>query len=204
MGKRSSLSRLHLVPPAIPALGGGEAPPGEPGKACSSSIEGPAPAEEAPLRPPRLRVFAGFRVRPGPAPSRAASAPASAPPPTRVRLGLRPLALPPACAPGPVACPAFVSSQLGSWAPSGVRYLCCELGTVWGSLSEPRPVSAGLPGKVQVGGAGSPAGSWGPAFAGPISSASSSRGGASRSSLPCSGRLPGPTVGICRTSDQRW
>ena len=130
--KRSSLSRLHLVPPAIPALGGGEAPPGEPGKGCNSSNEGPAPAEEVPLRPPRPCVFAGFRVRRGPAPSRALCAPASAPPPTRVRLGLRPLALRPACAPGQVGCPAFVSGQLGSWAPSGVGYLCCELGTVWG------------------------------------------------------------------------
>lgn len=29
-------------------------------------------------------------------------------------------------------CPAFVSGQLGSWAPAGVGYLWYELGTAWG------------------------------------------------------------------------
>ena len=198
--KRSTLSRLHLVPPAIPALGGGEAPPGEPGKGCNSSNEGPAPAE-VPSRRPRPCVFAGFR--------------SAAAPPLHALGVLKPRPrLLRACALGsgpPAHLCRWDVQRLSavSWDPgrpqeSGICAASWALFGIFVSQVTGSPSEPGLPGNVQVGGAGSPAGSWGLVFPGPISSASSGRGRASRRSPPFSGRLPGPTVGICRTSDQRW
>lgn len=62
----------------------------------------------------------------------------------------------------------------------------------------------GLPGKIEVARAGSPAAAGGPAFAGTVSSASSSRGEGAGGRLPARAHSLGPTVGIFRTSGQRW
>ena len=107
--------------------------------------------------------------------------------------------------------PGDLRTRAVSLLPSRALFGVC-VSQVTGCLSQPEAVPAsiqtsfppGLPGKIEVARAGSPAAAGGPAFAGTVSSASSSRGEGAGGRLPARAHSLGPTVGICRTSGQRW
>lgn len=106
--------------------------------------------------------------------------------------------------------PGDLRTRAVSVLPSRALFGLC-VSQVTGCLSQPEAVPAskpaflpGLPGTIEVARAGSPAAAGGPAFAGTVSSASSSRGEGAGGRLPARAHSLGPTVGTFRTSGQRW